>query len=194
MRAHLSGVAPEALGEWIHSPMVFFLTLSEIFCICRAHKCEFGSWGLGKVTGRAPEPLHGARGPSGAFLAFYTPLAREGLFAETPSRASLGRGASAYLQEELRSLCPEQESRQEFPWLFVRPSRNLFIRKEGCVCRAPLSTNLGRWDSAKLQVEPLASARSERAIRSSPSFLYVPRASFSLGRRGLFAEPPRVRA
>ena len=78
------------------------------------------------------------------------PLVREGLFAETPSGASLGRGVLAYLQEELPSLCPEQEGRQEFPWLFcnilmgqsgpkinpvwARPSRNLFVRKEGFVC------------------------------------------------------------
>ena len=59
---------------------------------------------------------------------------RRGLFAETLSRASLGHGASAYLQEELRSLCLEQESHQEFPWLFVRPLRNLFVRKEEFVC------------------------------------------------------------
>ena len=81
----------------------------------RARECEFGSLGLGKLAGRAPYPLHGARGPSGALLAFYTPLAHEGLFAETPSSASLGCGASVYLQGGLRSLCPEQEGRQEFP-------------------------------------------------------------------------------
>ena len=40
---------------------------------------------------------------------------------------------------------------------------------------------------------PLASAQSERAVRCSPGFFYDPRATFSFGRRGLFAEPPRVR-
>ena len=80
--------------------------------------CEPGSLGLGKLAGRAPYPLHEVRGPSGALLAFYTPLAHEGLFAETPSGASLGHGVSAYLQEELPSLCTEREGRQEFPWLF----------------------------------------------------------------------------
>ena len=74
----------------------------------------------------------------------------------TPSGASLGRGASAYLQEELPSLCPEQEGHQEFSWLSVQPSRNLFVRKEGFVCRGPSSANLGRWVSAKLQGEPLS--------------------------------------
>ena len=102
--------------------------------------------------------------------------------AETPSGASLGRGASAYLQEELPSLCPEQEGRQEFPWLFVRPSRNLFVWKEGFVCQGPSSANLGRWVSAKLQGEPLS--LYERSIRGSPGFLCDPRTSFSFGRRG----------
>ena len=33
-------------------------------------ECEPGSLGLGKVAGRAPEPLHGARGRSVVPLAF----------------------------------------------------------------------------------------------------------------------------
>ena len=119
----------------------------------------------------------------GVPLAFYTPLAHEGLFAETPSGASLGRGVLAYLQEELPSLCPKQEGRQEFPWLFVQPSHNLFIRKEGFVCRAPSSANLGRWVSVKLQGEPLSLCGEVR--QGFPlAFLYDPRASFSFGRRG----------
>ena len=78
-------------------------------------ECEPGSLGLGKVVGRAPEPLHGARGRSGVPLAFCTPLVREGLFAEPPLGASLGRGVSAYLQEEPPSLCMEREGHYEFP-------------------------------------------------------------------------------
>ena len=35
------------------------------------------------------------------------------------------------LQEEPPSLRAEREGDQEFPWLFVRPSRILFARKEG---------------------------------------------------------------
>ena len=42
---------------------------------------------------------------------------------------SLGLGN--VLQEESLSLCAEQEGRQEFFWLFERPSRFLFARKEG---------------------------------------------------------------
>ena len=123
------------------------------------------------------------RGSSGALLAFYTPLTCEGLFAETPSGVSLGHGATAYLQEELPSLCPEQEGRQEYPWLFVRPSRNLFVRKEGFACRAPSSANLGRWVSAKLQGEPLSLCGEVR--QGFPlAFLYDPRAFFLFGRRG----------
>ena len=55
---------------------------------------------------------------------------KEGLFAE-PSHASLGRWVSARLQEELPSLCTEREGGQEFPWFFIRPSRILFVWKEG---------------------------------------------------------------
>ena len=57
-------------------------------------------------------------------------IQKEGLFAE-PSSASLGRWVSASLQEEPPSLRMEQEGNQEFPWLFIRPSRILFVRKEG---------------------------------------------------------------
>jgi len=56
-------------------------------CFAEPIECEPGSLGLGKFAGRAPEPLHGARGRSGVLLAFCTPLAREGLFAEPPSGA-----------------------------------------------------------------------------------------------------------
>ena len=35
------------------------------------------------------------------------------------------------LQEEPPSLRAEREGDQEFPWLFVRPSRILFVWKEG---------------------------------------------------------------
>ena len=38
------------------------------------------------------------------------------------------------LQEEPPSLRAEREGDQEFPWLFVRPSRILFVRKEGLFC------------------------------------------------------------
>ena len=55
---------------------------------------------------------------------------KEGLLAE-PSSASLGRWVSARLQEEPPNLCTEREGDQEFPWLFVRPSRILFVQKEG---------------------------------------------------------------
>ena len=52
-----------------------FLTLSEEFYrVCRAHECEFGSLGLGLVAGRAPEPLHGARGRSVFSLYFLAAL------------------------------------------------------------------------------------------------------------------------
>ena len=143
-----------------------------------------------------------------------------------------------WMQEEPPNLHTEREGDQEFPWLFIRPSRIIFVRKEGFVCRAPSSASLGRWVSTRLQEEPpsllhgargrsgvplafyvtlahpfrsegggclpspleyeprslglgkvcrespRASARSERAVRSSPSFLCDPRASFSLRRRG----------
>ena len=94
--------------------------------------------------------------PLGVPLAFYTPLAREGLFAEAPLGASPGRGVSAYLQEEPPSLCTGREGRQELPCLFVRPSRFLFARKEGLFCRALLSASRGRRVSARLQEEPLS--------------------------------------
>ena len=63
---------------------------------------------------------------------------KEGLFAEpfacergSLSRAILDRWVSARLQGEPPSLRTEREGGQEFPWLFIRPSRILFARKEG---------------------------------------------------------------
>ena len=89
------------------------------------------------------------------------------------------------LQEEPPSLRAEREGDQEFPWLFVRPSRNLFIRKEGFVCRNPLEGEPRSLGLGKVCREsPRASARSERAVWSSPGFLCDPHASFSFGRRG----------
>jgi len=60
--------------------MAFYATLAHPFLseggvVCRALECEPGSLGLGKVAGRAPEPLHGARGRSGVPLAFCVTLA-----------------------------------------------------------------------------------------------------------------------
>ena len=102
-----------------------------------------------------------------------------------PVGASSDRGASTMLREELPSLCAEQEGRQEFSRLFERPSCFLFARKEGLYCRAPSCASPSRWASAMFcRKSPLASARSKRAVRDSPDFLFDPRASFSLGRRG----------
>ena len=47
-----------------------------------------------------------------------------------PLSASLGYLSSSWVQEEPLSLHTEREGGQEFPWLFVRPSRILFARKE----------------------------------------------------------------
>ena len=170
----------------------------------------------------------------------------EGVVCRAHSCANLGHWVSTNLQEEPPSLCTEREGGPEFPWLFIRPSRILFARKEGVVCRAPSSASLGRWVSARFvgrapepphgvggwsgvplafyatlahpfhsegggcllsplereprslglgkvcRESPRASARSGRAVRSSPGFLCDPRASFSLGRRGFFAEPAQV--
>ena len=48
-----------------------------------------------------------------------------------PVGASSDRRASTMLREEPLSLRLEREGRQGFTWLFVRPSRFLFVRKEG---------------------------------------------------------------
>ena len=68
---------------------------------------------------------------------------------------SSGCLSSTWLQEEPPSLCTEREGDQEFPWLFVRPSRILFVRKEGLFAE-PSNASLGRWVSAWLQEEPLS--------------------------------------
>ena len=116
-------------------------------------------WVSAKLQEEPPSLSHGARERSEVPLAFGSPLTREGLSAEPPSGASLGRGVSAPLQKELPSLCTEQEGRQEVFWLFERPSRFLFARKEGLFCRAPSCASLSRWASVMFcRKSPLASA------------------------------------
>ena len=105
-----------------------------------------------------------------------------------PVNASSGRWVSANLQEEPPSLYTEREGRQEFSWLFIHLSR---VRV--CLLRPP---RVRAWVAGPQHIcrkSFLASARSKRAVRSTPGFLYDPRATFSFGRRGLLAEPPRVR-
>ena len=96
------------------------------------------------------------------------------------------------MQEEPPSLRTEREGGQEFSWLLVRPSCILFVRKEGLFAE-PFVCELRPLGLGKVcRKSPRASARGERAIRSSPGFLYDPRASFSLGRRGCLPSPSRA--
>ena len=74
-----------------------------------------------------------------------------------------------WVQEEPPSLRLEQEVGRGSPNFFIRPSHILFVRTEGLFAEPILV-------SARLQEEPLASAQSERAVGSSPDFLYAPRA------------------
>ena len=71
---------PHRAGGRSGVSLAFYTTLvhpfrSEGGVVCRALECEPGSLGLDKVAGRAPEPLHGARGRSGVPLAFCATLA-----------------------------------------------------------------------------------------------------------------------
>ena len=135
-----------------------FLTLSEGFYrIRRAHECEFGSLGLGKIAGRAPEPLHGARGRSGVPLAFCATLAHpfcsEGgvvcrALACEPRSLGLGKVAGRAPEPLHRA-----RGRSGVPLGFVRPSRILFVQKEGLFAK-PSRASLGRWVSARSQEEP----------------------------------------
>ena len=56
-------------------------------------------WVSAKLQEEPPSLSHGARERSEVPLAFDSPLAREGLSAEAPSGASLGRGVSASFAE-----------------------------------------------------------------------------------------------
>ena len=91
------------------------------------------------------------------------------VFCNETSSVGLDRLSWSWVQEEPPSLRLEQEGGQGSPDFFIRPSHILFVRTEGLFAEPILV-------SARLQEEPLASARSERAIGSSPGFLYAPRA------------------
>ena len=70
------------------------------------------------------------------------------------------------VQEEPPSLRLEQEDGRGSPDFFIRPSHIIFVRTEGLFAEPILV-------SARLQEEPLASVRSERAVGSSLTF-YTP--------------------
>ena len=55
----------------------------------------------------------------------------------------------------------------------MRPSRILFVRKEGFVCRAPSSASLGRWVSPRLQEEPPSLLHGARGRSGVPLAFYV---------------------
>ena len=57
-------------------------------------------------------------------------------FSETLS-ASLGGLLLFWVKEEPLSLRAEREGDQEFLWFFKRPSRILFVRKEGLFAEPP---------------------------------------------------------
>ena len=91
------------------------------------------------------------------------------VFCNETSSVGLDRLSWSWVQEEPSSLRLEQEGGRGSPDFFIRPSYILFVRTEGLFAEPILV-------SARLQEEPLASAWSERAIGSSPGFLYAPRA------------------
>ena len=78
---------------------------------------------------------------------------------------------------------------------FLTALTHPFRSKGGACLPSPLECEPRSLGLGKVCREsPRASVQSERAVRSSPGFLCDPLASFSLGRRGLFAKRPRVRA
>ena len=104
----------------------------------------------------------------------FEPLDRNGLstlyrICNETSSADLDRLSLSWVQEEPSSVRLEQEGGQGSPSFFIRPSHILFVRMEGLFVEPILV-------SARLQEEPLASTQSERAVGSSPGFLYAPHA------------------
>ena len=91
------------------------------------------------------------------------------VFCNETSSVGLDHLSWSWVQEEPPSLRLEQEGGRGSPDFFIRPSHILFVRTEGLFAEPILV-------SARLQEEPLASAWSERAVGSSPGFLYAPRA------------------
>ena len=65
----------------------------------------------------------------------------------------------------------EREGGQEFPWLFMRPSRILFVQKEGLFTE-PSSASLGCWVSAMLQEEPPSLCMEREGDQEFP-YLFV---------------------
>ena len=116
-------------------------------------------------------------------------IRKEGLFAEPIECEPGSLGLSKFAG---RALEPSHgaRGRSGVPLAFCVTLTHPFRLEGGVVCRAH---RVGAWVAGSQQVcreIPRASARSERAIRSSPGFLCDPRASFSFGRRCLFAETP----
>ena len=96
-----------------------------------------------------------------------------------PVNASSGRRVSTNLQEEPPSLYTEREGRQVLSWLFIHLSR-----MRVCLLRPP---RVRAWVAGPQHIcrkSFLASARSKRAVRSSPGFLHDLAASFYSHKEG----------
>ena len=103
----------------------------------------------------------------------------------SPSSASLGRWVLARLQEGPPSLLHGARGRSGVPLAFYVTLVHPFHSEGGVCSPRPLECGPRSLGPDKVCREsPQSSARSERAVRSSPGFLCDPRASFSLGRRG----------
>ena len=122
-------------------PLVFCATLAHPFrskggVVCRALECKPGSLGLGKVAGRAPEHLHGARGRSGVPLAFCATLACPfrldgGVVCRALACEPRSRGLGVFCGRSPLASARSKRAVRCSPGFFERPSRFLFARKEG---------------------------------------------------------------
>ena len=189
MRAHPPGVALEALEEWSYSSRGFFrfsCLNEEFLSYLPSPQVRVQVTGVSARLQEEPSSLRTEREVHQESPWLLVRPSRVRVCRPRPPRVrAYVAGSWRLLRKELPSLCTEQEGRQEFFWLFERPSHFLFARKEGLFCRAPSCASLSRWASAMVcRKSPLASAWSKRAVRDSPDFLFDPRSSFSLGRRG----------
>ena len=92
------------------------------------------------------------------------------------------------MKEEPPSLHTEREGDQEFLWLFMRPSRILFVQKEGLFVE-PLRASLGRWVSARLQEEPSSLCTEREGDQEFPWLFVRPSHILFVWKEWLFSEP-----
>jgi len=135
-QAHPSGVAPEALEEWIYSSRGFSYVVRGVYRVCRAHDASSGRWAPVWLQEEPPSLYAEQEGDQEFPCLFCTALAHPfrsegGVFLLSPRVRVRVAGSRLGCRKSPRASAQSKRAIRSFPVFFVWPSRILFVQKEG---------------------------------------------------------------